>query len=52
MSPEMHNGPISLKSDIWAFGCILMELSTGLKPFENLEEISLCFKIVQGITPL
>ena len=33
MSPEQMNEIITFKLDIWAFGCILLQFSTGLKPF-------------------
>lgn len=29
MAPEQFNQILSKKSDIWAFGCILLELATG-----------------------
>jgi serine/threonine protein kinase len=38
MSPEQINGQLSFKSDIWAFGCIILQLCTGLKPFHDLSE--------------
>jgi serine/threonine protein kinase len=38
ISPEEFDGKISFKSDVWAFGCILFELITGLEPFSGIEE--------------
>jgi NIMA (never in mitosis gene a)-related kinase len=36
MSPESCMGlDYSFKSDIWALGCFLFELSTGKRPFEG-----------------
>tara|TARA_B110000285_G_scaffold185814_1_gene210890 strand:- start:472 stop:861 length:390 start_codon:yes stop_codon:yes gene_type:complete len=36
MSPEQLGGILSFKSDIWAFGCILLEFLTGVQPYEGL----------------
>ncbi len=36
MSPEQVRGqPASHRSDIWAFGCVLFELLSGLRPFRG-----------------
>ena len=36
MAPELFNeeGVYSFQSDIWALGCVLYEMSTGLPPFK------------------
>jgi NIMA (never in mitosis gene a)-related kinase len=35
MSPELwEEKPYSFKSDIWAIGCVLYEMSMRKKPFE------------------
>ena len=52
MALELHKGSVCLKSDIWAFGCILLELATGRAVFDGLNELGLCYKIVKGTTPL
>lgn len=54
ISPEEFNGKISLKSDVWAFGCVLLELITGLEPFSDIEEeAELCNTLlVKRISPL
>ena len=33
MAPEQWRGEICLKTDIWAFGCVLFEICTGKKPY-------------------
>ena len=36
MSPEQVTGDIvTLNSNIWAFGCILLHLATGIAPYAN-----------------
>lgn len=46
MSPEQLDGKLSFKCDIWALGCVLLEFSTGVKPFENVaSEVAMCLKI-------
>ena len=29
MSPELHNGKITCKADVWAIGCIVLQFVTG-----------------------
>jgi serine/threonine protein kinase len=36
MSPEQFEGVISPKTDIWAFGCIILQLITGKSPYHNI----------------
>ena len=39
LSPEIIEGrPYSFKSDIWSLGCVLLQLSTGLKPFHKVKD--------------
>ena len=37
MAPEQSRGKFCLKTDIWAFGCVLLELCTGHPPYHNVE---------------
>ena len=54
MSPEQFDGKISLKTDIWAFGCILLEFATGLKPYDDVKDENLIPILVseKKISPL
>ena len=53
MPPEQLNGQLSFKSDVWAFGCVILQLCTGVRPFDSIEnEVSTGMKIAQGLSPL
>lgn len=54
MSPEQFEGKLSLKTDIWSFGCVLLQFCTGLKPYHAMtEEIPMTMKIIlEKISPL
>ena len=53
MPPEQLNGSLSFKTDIWGFGCVLLQFSTGLKPFNDIDhEVAASMKIFQGCSPL
>ena len=54
MSPEQLNGKICLKTDVWAFGCVLLELCTGRKPYDGIvEEVGIVGQIsVHFCSPL
>ncbi|CAD7697301.1 unnamed protein product [Ostreobium quekettii] len=51
-SPELcQEQPYDHKSDVWAFGCLLYELTAGVPPFSASNQIALARKIVSGPTP-
>ena len=54
MSPEQFDGKICLKTDVWAFGCVIFELCTGKRPYhEVIENAQVSLMISEGkITPL
>lgn len=52
MPTEQHQGNVCLKSDVWAFGCVLLELAIGKQVYDGLNEFGLCYRINKGITPL
>jgi serine/threonine protein kinase len=38
MSPEqIGEGILSTKIDIWSFGCLILQLVTGCKPYHKIE---------------
>lgn len=46
MSPEAFRGDISVKIDVFSFGVVLLELLTGLTPYdENRVGCDLVFKL-------
>ncbi|GBC12390.2 kinase-like domain-containing protein [Rhizophagus irregularis DAOM 181602=DAOM 197198] len=53
IAPEIFKGAaFSQKSDIYSFGMIMWELTTGCKPFANVEhDHNLIFKILDGERP-
>lgn len=46
MSPEQLDGKLTFKVDIWSFGCVLLQYSTGRRPFDDVEnDAAVCMKI-------
>lgn len=52
MSPELvQEQPYNHTSDLWALGCILYELNTGLPPFYTNSIVQLVKMIVRYTPP-
>ncbi|CAI2161933.1 1243_t:CDS:2 [Funneliformis geosporum] len=53
IAPEIFNGaPFSKKSDVYSVGMIMWELTTGCKPFSNVEhDHVLIYEIIDGKRP-
>ncbi|PKY27506.1 kinase-like protein [Rhizophagus irregularis] len=53
IAPEIFKGAaFSKESDVYSFGMIMWELTTGCKPFANIEHnVDLIFKILDGERP-
>ena len=45
---------MTLKSDTWSFGCILLQIITGIKPYDQIKSIENLKKIVidDRVSPL
>ena len=53
MPPEQLNSQLSFKTDIWAFGCVLLQFATGIKPFGDENDFVIPYQIsFQKISPL
>ncbi len=52
MSPEQSNNIITQKMDVWAFGCVLLELYTSYPPYNHQSEFGVLGQHIKGITPL
>jgi serine/threonine protein kinase len=52
VAPEILKGAASSKeSDIYSLGMIMWELTTGCKPFANVEDINIMYKTLDGKRP-
>ncbi|XP_041375161.1 mitogen-activated protein kinase kinase kinase 3-like [Gigantopelta aegis] len=48
MAPEVSRGErYGRSSDIWSFGCVVVELSTGHPPYHELEGPQATFKVAE-----
>ena len=53
MPPEQLNGRLSSKVDIWAFGCVMLQLITGNRPFHSIDnDIAATMQIFNKQNPL
>ena len=53
MSPEQMKGKVTLSTDVWAFGCIILEFCTGLMPYHKVtNDFGIVMLIKKGHTPL
>ena len=46
MAPEVYEGRVQMKSDVWSFGISLLELADGKNPFAGYSESQV------GVLPL
>jgi serine/threonine protein kinase len=53
-SPEELEGRIGPKTDIWAFGCWLLQICTGMVPYEGIEDAEEIYDLLVNdkLTPL
>ena len=54
MPPEVvenESGTVSLLSDIWSFGCVILEMLFGHHPYSNLEPLQAIFCILEESHP-
>jgi mitogen-activated protein kinase kinase kinase len=53
MAPELlHGDRVSFASDIWAFGCLVLELASGSPPWYDLDATEILLKLDAGASPL
>ena len=54
MAPEQLMGESNFKIDIWAFGCVLFYFSTGIPPFEDINQDVAFYNVLveSGTQPL
>ena len=53
MSPELLDGKLSNKADVWAIGCVLLQFITGVLPFSGEQnEYAIMSKVISKVTPL
>jgi serine/threonine protein kinase len=48
MSPEQARGlPVDLRTDVWAFGCLLFEMLAGKRPFEGITAVETIAQVLE-----
>src|SRR5207248_2847162 len=48
----LNGKPYTQKSDIYSFGILMSEISTGQRPFNNItHDLNLAFKVCEGLRP-
>lgn len=53
MSPELIDSKLTNKADIWAIGCIVLVLISGVLPFHGMNnDIAISMRIMAEVTPL
>ena len=54
MAPEQLDGSLSFKTDVWSFGCVLLQFCTGLKPYHDIDnDLFASMKLInEKINPL
>lgn len=53
MAPELLRGSqVTFASDIWAFGCLVLELASGCPPWHDLDATEILLKLDAGASPL
>ena len=53
MSPEQARGePVDSATDIWAFGCVLFEMLTGVKAFDGASDADVRAAVLLGELPM
>ena len=53
MSPELIDSKLTSKADVWAIGCLILQLITGVLPFHGMNnDIQISMRIISEVTPL
>lgn len=53
MAPELLHRPLATaESDMWAFGCFVLEIATGVPPWHGLEATEILLKLASRASPI
>lgn len=53
MSPELIDSKLTSKADVWAIGCVILQLISGVLPFHGMNnDIAISMRIISEVTPL